>query len=119
MPINEHNNLDILMDSLKYFYNKTAGKITYEYILFHQFNDNVTDAKNLIRLTQKNFPVKINIIEYNPVEGIDFVKSSERETNSFLSILAKHGVDVTLRRSRGKDIDAACGQLANKTTSSG
>jgi len=113
MPINEQNTLDILMESIKYFYDKTKNKISYEYIAFDGFNDTQQDAINLVKLC-KHFPVKVNIIEYNPVEGVTLTKSAAERTDRFAATLERHGVTVTIRRSRGKDIDAACGQLANK-----
>jgi len=114
MPINEQNNLAILMDALEYYYTTTKNRISYEYITFKGFNDTIVDAKHLLRWCRK-FPVRINIIEYNPIDGVDFVKSDEDQINRFAQYLRDHGVMVTLRRSRGKDIDAACGQLANKS----
>lgn len=113
MPINEQNNLSVLMDSLKYFYTKTKNRISYEYIAFDQFNDSIEDARNLVQLC-RHFPVRVNIIEYNPVDGVQFVKSGIDRLDLFAKYLRDHGVTVTVRRSRGKDIDAACGQLANK-----
>jgi 23S rRNA (adenine2503-C2)-methyltransferase len=113
MPINEQNNLDILMDALKYFYQKTGNKISYEYIAFQKFNDSIKDARNLARLCSF-FPVKVNIIEYNTIDGSTFVKADEERTNAFARYLRGKDIMVTIRRSRGKDIDAACGQLANK-----
>ena len=111
MPINEQNNLEVLMDAIEYFYQKTRNRISYEYIAFQGFNDTREDARKLIKLCRR-FPVRVNIIEYNPVEGVEMVKSDEDTINSFARILREAGVMVTLRRSRGKDIDAACGQLA-------
>ncbi|GLR18533.1 putative dual-specificity RNA methyltransferase RlmN [Portibacter lacus] len=113
MPINETNTLDVLMDSIEYFYQKTRNRISYEYIAFKNFNDSIEDAKNLAKLC-KRFPVKVNIIEYNPIEGVEFVKSKEDAVDEFASYLRNQDIMVTIRRSRGKDIDAACGQLANK-----
>jgi 23S rRNA (adenine2503-C2)-methyltransferase len=113
MPINEQNNLEVLVDAIDYFYQNTKGKISYEYIAFQGFNDTLEDAKNLAKLC-KRYPVKVNIIEYNPVEGVDFIKSDEDRIDEFASYLRKQDIMVTIRRSRGKDIDAACGQLANK-----
>lgn len=113
MPINEQNNLEVLMDALAYFYQKTGNRITYEYIALRGVNDTLADAENLLKLTRR-FPVKVNIIEYNPIEGEEFEKSDEAVINTFVAYLASKGVNITLRRSRGKDIDAACGQLANK-----
>lgn len=114
MPINESNNLQALMESLEYFYQETQNRISYEYIAFQNFNDGLDDAANLVRLCRRKFPVRVNIIEYNPIDGTKFTKSGEERLNAFVAHLVKHGVTVTVRRSRGKDIDAACGQLANK-----
>ncbi len=113
MPINEQNNLSVLMDALGYYYEKTRNRISYEYIAFHQYNDGPVDADNLIRLCRR-FPVRVNIIEYNPIEGAAFRKAEEDRIDAFARRLRDAGVMVTVRRSRGKDIDAACGQLANK-----
>lgn len=114
MPINEQNNLEVLMEALEYFHYKTQNEITYEYIAFNQFNDHIADAQHLTALCKRNFPVKVNIIEYNPIAGVDYIKSSKDRLEPFSRYLYNHGVHVTVRRSRGKDIDAACGQLANK-----
>ena len=113
MPINEQNTLSILMDAIEYFYQKTKNRISYEYITFQNFNDSLQDAANLVKLC-KRFPVKVNIIEYNPIDGAPFEKSSEKNIDLFAKYLRDRNVMVTVRRSRGKDIDAACGQLANK-----
>jgi 23S rRNA (adenine2503-C2)-methyltransferase len=114
MPINETNHLAVLMESLEYFYRKTKGRISYEYIAFQNFNDTPEDAARLVQLCRRKFPVRVNIIEYNPIGGVDFEKTDENRLNQFAAYLAREGVTVTVRRSRGKDIDAACGQLANK-----
>lgn len=113
MPINEQNDLASLMDALEYFYQTTGNRISYEYIAFQNFNDNIEDAKNLLKLC-KRFPVRVNIIEYNPIDGAPFLKSTAHKIDEFAQYLTERGVMVTVRRSRGKDIDAACGQLANK-----
>lgn len=113
MPINEQNNLAVLMDALDYFYQHTRNRISYEYIAFQDFNDSLEDAANLANLCRR-FPVRVNIIEYNPIEGASFSKSEEDRIDAFANYLIKRRVMVTVRRSRGKDIDAACGQLANK-----
>lgn len=113
MPINEQNNLDTLMDALEYFYEKTNNKISYEYIAFQNVNESLEDAANLLKLCQR-FPVKVNIIEYNPVDGVQYQKASEDRIDQFADYLQRRKITVTVRRSRGKDIDAACGQLANK-----
>jgi len=113
MPINEQNGLDKLMDSIEYFYKKTGNRISYEYITFQDYNDGLDDARKLLKLC-KRFPVKVNIIEYNPIDGSAFKKSSEKNIDEFAAFLIRNKVMTTVRRSRGKDIDAACGQLANK-----
>jgi len=113
MPINEQNTLSVLMEALEYFYRQTRNRISYEYITFQHFNDSLDDAANLVRLC-KRFPVRVNIIEYNPIDGAPFLKSSEHRIDDFARYLRDHGIMVTVRRSRGNDIDAACGQLANK-----
>ncbi|MCO6460531.1 MAG: 23S rRNA (adenine(2503)-C(2))-methyltransferase RlmN [Saprospiraceae bacterium] len=113
MPINDQNGIRVLMEALKYFYQKTKNRITFEYLALRGFNDQNEDAIELAGLTH-DFPVRVNIIEYNTVEGIDFQKSNADQLNKFVHTLVKNKVNVTVRRSRGKDIDAACGQLANK-----
>ncbi len=113
MPINESNNLDAIMESLRYYYNTTKNRISYEYIAFQNFNDTMTDAANLLKLC-KHFPVRVNIIEYNPIDNAPFEKSTIENLDRFAAYLTRNGVTVTVRRSRGRDIDAACGQLANK-----
>ena len=113
MPINESNNLEKLVDALDYFYQKTKNRITFEYITFQNFNDNIEDAKNLVKIC-KRIPAKVNIIEYNPIDGAPFLKSAEHKIDAFAMYLRQQKIAVTVRKSRGKDIDAACGQLANK-----
>lgn len=113
MPINEQNKLAVLMDALRYYYENTRGRISYEYILFQDFNDSRADAEALARLC-RDFPVRVNIIEYNPIDNAPFRKSTEHRIDDFARHLRDRGVTVTVRRSRGRDIDAACGQLANK-----
>lgn len=113
MPINESNNLAVLAESLRYYYAKLERMVTFEYIVFHNFNDTPQDARELLAFC-RNLPCKINLIEYNSVEGVQYTKTTEDRLTSFQAFLEDHGVTATLRRSRGKDIDAACGQLANK-----
>ena len=113
MPINEQNNLEKLMDALEYYYKTTRNRISYEYIAFNNFNVEREDAQKLAKLC-KRFPVRINIIEYNPIDGVDFLSAREDKINGFAQYLIDQGIMTTVRRSRGKDIDAACGQLANK-----
>lgn len=115
MPINEKNDLKSLVEALNYFYLETKNEITFEYILFKDFNDSIGDADELIRLYRQT-PVKvINLIEYNPIDQGDFAKPSAEAVTAFMDYLTRHRVNARLRRSRGKDIDAACGQLANKS----
>jgi 23S rRNA (adenine2503-C2)-methyltransferase len=114
MPINEANNIKSLVDALNYFYKQTKTEITFEYILFQNFNDTEKDAAELVKL-YRQVPVDlINIIEYNPIDAFAFSKPTEEVTAQFMGYLEKNRVNARLRRSRGKDIDAACGQLANK-----
>lgn len=114
MPINETNTIDLLIEALNYFYDKTKNDITLEYILFKDKNDSIEDAEELVKIYRRIPTHLINVIEYNPVLGADFTKPDEDSTQQFTDFLAKHRVNVRVRRSRGKDIDAACGQLANK-----
>ena len=113
MPINEQNSLDALADALNYFYEKTGSRTTFEYIVFKDFNDSIQDAQELVDFW-KRVPSKINIIEYNPIDEGEFKQTSETRLKNFVDHLLKNKVIVTVRKSRGKDIDAACGQLANK-----
>jgi len=114
MPINETNNLKALIDALNHFYRETKNEITLEYILFNNFNDSNKDADELIKFYRQVPADLVNIIEYNPIDFARFEKPSEERTAQFMNYLAKNKVNARLRRSRGKDIDAACGQLANK-----
>ncbi|MBT6807915.1 MAG: 23S rRNA (adenine(2503)-C(2))-methyltransferase RlmN [Flavobacteriales bacterium] len=113
MPLNDSINLTTLRDSIRYFHEKTNSRITYEYILFKDVNDNLDDARKLASFCKVS-PCKVNLIEYNPIEGIDFEKSSNENTEGFISFLEGKNIIVNLRKSKGKDIDAACGQLVNK-----
>ena len=114
MPINETNTIESLIAALNYFYAKTKNDITFEYILFKDFNDSLKDADELIKIYRK-VPVRlVNIIEYNPIDNAKFEKPEREAIQAFMDYLAKHRVNTRLRLSRGKDIDAACGQLANK-----
>lgn len=113
MPINEHNNLEVLADALNYYHSKTERQVTYEYIVFNNFNDEIIDAKELADFASI-VPSKINLIEYNPIDNETFSRAKEDKLVAFKNYLHSRGFIVNLRRSRGKDIDAACGQLANK-----
>ncbi len=113
MPINRTNPLNELAESLKYFYTKTQNRITFEYLLLKDVNDGIIDAKELAVFC-KNVPCKVNIIEFNPIDNSRLRKSTKEKTEIFVNYLEKKNIIVNIRRSRGKDIDAACGQLANK-----
>jgi 23S rRNA (adenine2503-C2)-methyltransferase len=113
MEINETNNLAELADSLRYFYEKTASRVTFEYIIFKDFNDQLEDAQELAEFA-KCVPCKINIIEYNPIDNGEFQQAEKQRVDAFASYIESKNLIVNVRRSRGKDIDAACGQLANK-----
>jgi 23S rRNA (adenine2503-C2)-methyltransferase len=114
MPINDSNDIKTLVEALNYFYKQTKNEITLEYILFNNLNDSIKDADDLIKIYRQVPADLVNIIEYNPISLASFEKPEEDKVETFMSYLEKHKVNARLRRSRGKDIDAACGQLANK-----
>jgi 23S rRNA (adenine2503-C2)-methyltransferase len=113
MPINESNNLKAVGEALKYYYEITGKRVTFEYIAFKDFNESLQDAKELLTFC-KLVPSKVNIIEYNPTGDGEFEKADSNKIDQFCAYLERHGIIAKVRRSRGKDIDAACGQLANK-----
>ncbi len=113
MPINETNNLRALIVALNHFYKKTGNEITFEYILFKDFNDSLEDADDLVKVYRQVPADLVNIIEYNPIENARFQKPEDDKVAQFMQYLESKNVNAHLRRSRGKDIDAACGQLAN------
>ncbi len=113
MEINDSNNLEALAEALRYFYEKTETRVTFEYIIFKDFNDHIEDAQELAAFA-KCVPCKINIIEYNPIDDGAFQQADPEKVNAFAAYLETKNLIVNVRRSRGKDIDAACGQLANK-----
>ena len=117
MPINEQNSLESLKDAIVYFYEKTGTRLTYEYIIFKGFNDEISDAIELAQFA-KITPCKINIIEYNPIDDGEFQQAKKEKVDAFVTYLESKNLIVNVRRSRGKDIDAACGQLANKLVKS-
>jgi 23S rRNA (adenine2503-C2)-methyltransferase len=114
MPVNDTNDIKSLVEALNYFYRQTGNEITLEYILFNNFNDSPKDADELTRIYRQVPADLVNIIEYNPISFASFTKPDEAVTDAFMKHLEKNKVNARLRRSRGKDIDAACGQLANK-----
>ena len=113
MEINESNNLETLSEALQYFHEKTGSRVTFEYIIFKDFNDDLTDARELANFA-KCVPCKINIIEYNPIDDGKLQQADPKKVEAFAQYLESLNLIVNVRRSRGKDIDAACGQLANK-----
>ena len=113
MPINEQNNLEVLAEALIHFHEKTGSRVTFEYIIFKDFNDELQDAAELAEFC-KHVPCKINIIEYNPIDEGEFQQADPQKVDAFADFLESRNLVVNVRRSRGKDIDAACGQLANK-----
>jgi 23S rRNA (adenine2503-C2)-methyltransferase len=115
MPINETNNIKSLAEALNYFYKMTGNEITFEYILFKGFNDSRQDADELVKIYRQVPADLVNIIEYNPIDQALFEKPDETAIHQFMQHLEKNRVNARLRHSRGKDIDAACGQLANKS----
>ena len=113
MPLNKAYSLADIAESLKYFVEKTGTRPTFEYLLLKDINDSLEDAKTLARYCRQ-FPIKINLIEYNEVEGSGFRHSPDKRRDEFIRFLESCNMVVNLRRSKGKDIDAACGQLAGK-----
>ena len=113
MSINNAINLQTLKESIRYFYEKTNNRVTYEYILFKDLNDDLDAARRLAAFCRIS-PCKVNLIEYNTIDGFDFEKSTEENTQGFIEFLEHRNIIVHLRKSKGKDIDAACGQLVNK-----
>ncbi len=113
IPGNRTNSLDSLSEALDYYYSKTKNRVTFEYLLLRDFNDTLQDAKELAEFC-KVIPCKINLIEYNPAGNDLFHPSTPEKTNDFAEFLKGKNLIVNIRKSRGKDIDAACGQLAGR-----
>jgi 23S rRNA (adenine2503-C2)-methyltransferase len=113
MDINDSNNLESLSEALIYFHEATGTRVTFEYIIFKDFNDSIDDARELA-IFARVVPCKINIIEYNPIDDGVFQQADSEKVSAFAAFLETKNIIVNVRRSRGKDIDAACGQLANK-----
>jgi 23S rRNA (adenine2503-C2)-methyltransferase len=114
MPINDSNSLEELAEALKYWYKATKRKVTYEYVVWKGINDTEEHAQALLRFC-KHVPCKVNLIEYNPIDDGEFQQASEQSLNMYMDLLERNGITTRIRKSRGKDIDAACGQLANKS----
>lgn len=113
MPINDSNPLSELADALRYWYQKTKRKVTYEYVVWKGINDTEEHARALLKFCQV-IPSKVNLIEYNPIGDGEFQQADDKVLNMYMHLLEQNGVTTRIRKSRGKDIDAACGQLANK-----
>ena len=114
MPFSQNFPLKDLRESLDYWYQKTKSKITYEYVVWKGINDNKEAVDALVKFC-KYVPCKVNLIEYNPIDDGEYQQASEEATNLYIRELEKNNIVAKVRRSRGKDIDAACGQLANKS----
>jgi len=113
MPFSTNFPLSELRESLEYWYHITKSKITYEYVVWQGINDNKASIDALVKFC-KYVPCKVNLIEYNPIDDGEFQQASEESINAYIKALAANDIVAKVRRSRGKDIDAACGQLANK-----
>ena len=115
VPFNLKYPVKELKEALKYYHNKTGRRFTIEYILFKDVNDTAADAAELAAFC-RNFPVKINLLEYNEVDGTGLFRAGPEKLRTFADFLEKKNMVVNIRKSRGKDIDAACGQLAGRMT---
>jgi 23S rRNA (adenine2503-C2)-methyltransferase len=113
MPFAKTMSLDDLMESLRYWYDKTQKRVTYEYVVWSGINDSMAHINALVKFC-KQVPCKVNIIEYNQIDDPGFRQADDKAIANYIQLLEKNRIPVTVRRSRGKDIDAACGQLANK-----
>ncbi len=114
MPFNSTFPLSDLRESLQHWYSKTKNRITYEYVVWEGINDKRKDVDALVEFC-KFAPSKVNLIEYNPIDDGEFQQADSKALDMYVNILEANDITVTVRRSRGKDIDAACGQLANKS----
>jgi len=114
MPFNATFPLNDLREALEYWYAKTKNRITYEYVVWEGINDKRKDVDALVEFC-KFAPSKVNIIEYNPIDDGEFQQANSKAIDMYVNVLEANNITVTVRRSRGKDIDAACGQLANKS----
>ncbi|PCJ97385.1 MAG: 23S rRNA (adenine(2503)-C(2))-methyltransferase RlmN [Flavobacteriaceae bacterium] len=114
MPFNATFTLKELREALQYWYQHTKSRITYEYVVWEGINDSRKDVDALVDFC-RFAPSKVNLIEYNPIDDETFQQASNKAVEMYVNTLEDNGITVTVRRSRGKDIDAACGQLANKS----
>lgn len=113
MPVNEFNPIEDLAEALKYWYAITKRKVTYEYVIWEGINDDEDHARALAKFC-RHIPSKVNLIQYNPIDEEEFRQASPERLDMYVRILEERGIVVKVRKSRGQDIDAACGQLANK-----
>lgn len=113
MPINDSNPVEELGEALNYWYNKTKRKVTYEYVIWDGINDDERHARALAKFC-KIIPSKVNLIQYNPIDEGEFRQAKQEAVDMYVRVLESQGIIAKVRKSRGQDIDAACGQLANK-----
>lgn len=114
MPFTKNFPLPELREALEYWYRKTKSKITYEYVVWGGINDDKKSIDALVKFS-KYVPCKVNLIEYNPIDDGEFQQAAPEAIDAYIKALENAGIVAKVRRSRGKDIDAACGQLANKS----
>lgn len=114
MPFSDKFPLTDIMESLQYWYQKTGSVITFEYCVWKGINDTDEDIRALIKYC-KQVPSKVNLIQYNPIGDGKYDKCNKQAEENYVRQLENAGITVMIRKSRGGDIDAACGQLANKT----
>ena len=114
MPFTKSFPLDELREALEYWYKKTKSKVTYEYVVWKGINDDKKSIDALVKFC-KYVPCKVNLIEYNPIDDGEFQQAAPQVIDAYITALEKNNIVAKVRRSRGKDIDAACGQLANKS----
>ena len=113
MPFSKSFPLTDLRDALQYWYSKTKSRITFEYVVWKGINDDKASIEALVKFC-KQMPSKVNLIEYNPIDDGEFQQADNQAIEEYIKALERNDITVVVRRSRGKDIDAACGQLANK-----
>ena len=114
MPINKKFKIKDLIDQCKYYTNIVKEKITLEYVMLRGINDTNDCAKNLVKLMAQ-FPSKVNLIEFNPWPGVQYLPTTRKEMEKFGKIIQDSGYVATIRRSRGQDILGACGQLKTES----
>jgi 23S rRNA (adenine2503-C2)-methyltransferase len=113
VPVNENIGLSAVMAAADAFFEKTGRQVTYEYVLLRGVNDRMIDARALAQLL-KSRRAHVNLIPYNPVEGLPFGRPEPEAVRSFVSVLRNQGVSTTIRKTKGRAIDAACGQLRRR-----